>query len=68
MASNNFEITSDRGLRPIEGARILGIGKSTFDRWAKTKSDFPRGIKLSARVVIYMESDLKAWLAKHNAA
>lgn len=54
---------SSRALRPAAAAQKLGIATSTL--WAKVRSepDFPRPIKISARVTIFIESTLDAWMA-----
>lgn len=48
-------------LRPAQAAKFLGIGESTFWRWAKERSDFPKGIKLSPRTTVYPMDKLAAW-------
>ncbi|MGF7191988.1 prophage regulatory protein [Robbsia andropogonis] len=53
-----------RGLRPAKGAEYLGIGISTFWRYAKTIPDFPRPVKVSPRVTLFMENELADWLRK----
>lgn len=56
--------TVGRALRPSKGAEYLGIGVSTFWRYAKTIPDFPRPVKVSPRVTLFMEDELAAWLSK----
>lgn len=54
----HFPTTS---LRPRQAAEFLGIGESTFWRWAKERPDFPRPIKLSPRTTVYPLDQLTAW-------
>lgn len=53
---------ADRHLRPKAGAEYLGIGLSTFFKYAKSDPYFPRGIKLSTRCTVYRQSELDAYL------
>lgn len=48
-------------LRPKDAAAFLGLGLSTFWRWAKLREDFPRPIKLGTRTTVYRLEDLTAW-------
>jgi prophage regulatory protein len=48
-------------LRPRQAAEFLGIGESTFWRWAKERADFPKPIKLGARTTVYPLDKLVAW-------
>jgi prophage regulatory protein len=48
-------------LRPAQAAKFLGIGESTFWRWAKERDDFPKAIKLGARITVYPLDKLTAW-------
>jgi len=47
--------------RPKEGAAILGVGVSTFWRWAKERHDFPKPRKLSRRCTVFDVAELMAW-------
>jgi predicted DNA-binding transcriptional regulator AlpA len=51
----------DTSLRPKQAAEFLGIGESTFWRWAKERPDFPAGIKLSPRTTVFPLEQLTAW-------
>ena len=56
--------TSDQypvGLRAKAGAKLLGIGESTFWRIAKDDPAFPRGRKLTPRTTIFLTAELLAW-------
>ena len=46
--------------RPQVEART-GISRSTIYLWME-KGDFPRPVKLGARLVAWRESDITAWL------
>lgn len=48
-------------LRPAQAAKFLGIGASTFFRWAKQRPDFPKPIKLGSRTTVYPLDKLTAW-------
>lgn len=60
--------TRGRGLRPAKAAEYIGVGVSTFWRYAKTIPDFPKPVKLSPRCTIFFESQLSDWLASRAAA
>lgn len=47
--------------RPKEGAALIGIGVSTFWRWAKERPDFPKPRKLSSRCTVFDVQELLAW-------
>ncbi|WP_320534803.1 helix-turn-helix transcriptional regulator [Robbsia andropogonis] len=61
------EMQQGRAMRPSKGAEYLGIGLSTFWRYARTLPDFPRPVKVSPRVTLFMEDELSAWLEKRAA-
>ncbi|MGV7244540.1 helix-turn-helix transcriptional regulator [Caballeronia sp. M23-90] len=52
-----------RAMRPTKAAEHLGIAVSTFWQYARTDPDFPKGIKISHRVTLFMEEDLAKWLS-----
>jgi prophage regulatory protein len=54
-------------LRPAQAAVKLGIGTSTLWHKAKVDPDFPRPVKISARVTIFLERDLDAYLERMAA-
>lgn len=47
--------------RPKDAASFLGVGVSTFWRWAKERPGFPKGRKLSHRCTVFDLSELVAW-------
>lgn len=51
-----------RAMRPAKAAEHLGMAVSTFWQYAKTDPDFPKGIKLSHRITVFMEDEISAWL------
>jgi prophage regulatory protein len=52
---------SSCSLRPRQAAQFLGIGESTFWRWAKERHDFPKPIKLGPRTTVWPLDKLAAW-------
>lgn len=56
-----------RAMRPAKAAEHLGIAVSTFWQYAKTDPDFPKAIKISHRVTLFMEEDLAKWLSLRAA-
>jgi len=53
---------TDRALRPNDVVKKLGVGKSTIWRWAQELHDFPKKIVLGPRCVVFMESELDAFI------
>ena len=53
--------TPKLSIRPKTAAELLGIGTSTFWRWAKERHDFPKGRRLSARCTVFDAAELLAW-------
>lgn len=49
-----------KGVRASRGSEILGCGESTYWRYTK-EADFPKPMKLSARMTIWDEGELLAW-------
>jgi len=54
-------------VRPREAATLLGIGPSTFWRWAKTRPDFPKLRRLSQRCSVLDRAEILAWRDQHIA-
>lgn len=48
-------------LREADLRQWLGMSKSTLRRWI-VNGDFPAGIKVSARITLWRERDIRAWL------
>lgn len=48
-------------LRPKHAAEFLGIGRATFWRWVKERSDFPKPRRLSPRCTVFDQAELVAW-------
>lgn len=48
-------------LRAKQAAQFLGIGESTFWRWAKDRPDFPPAIKLGTRTTVWPMDKLTEW-------
>ena len=53
--------TTNQSARPKHAAEFLGIGESTFWRWAKERPDFPKPRKLGPRTTVFDLSELVAW-------
>lgn len=51
----------NRALRPKQAAACIGVGLSTFWRYAQTRPDFPKLIRLSPRATVAIENELIAW-------
>lgn len=47
--------------RPKDAANLLGVGISTFWRWAKERQGFPKPRKLSSRCTVFDVAELLAW-------
>ena len=54
-------MTLHQSVRPKAAAELLGIGLSTFWRFAKERADFPKPRKLSARCTVFDLAELIAW-------
>jgi prophage regulatory protein len=57
-----------QALRPTAAAQRLGISLPTLWRKVRADSSFPRPIKLSPRVTVFLERDLDSWLAEKAIA
>lgn len=53
---------SDRFLRLPEVLELIGIKKSTAWAWAR-EGRIPKGIHLGARVTVWRQKEILAWLA-----
>jgi prophage regulatory protein len=62
MANSN---TSDL-IRPKEAAAHLNMHLATLYRLSDRHENFPKKIKLGARLCYYRRSDLDAWLASRE--
>ena len=54
-------MTLHQSARPKAAAELLGIGLSTFWRFAKERADFPKPRKLSSRCTVFDVNELLAW-------
>lgn len=50
-----------RAARPKQVADILGIGIATVWRWTKTRQDFPKPRRLSARCTVFDLQEIIKW-------
>jgi predicted DNA-binding transcriptional regulator AlpA len=48
-------------MRAKHAAEFLGIARSTLWYWVKTRSDFPRPIKLGPRTTVFPVNELVEW-------
>ncbi len=58
----------DIQLRPKAGAEKLGIGLSTFWKWARTDPDFPKLTRFGARCTSVSAAALDAYVARKTGA
>jgi len=58
---------AERILRRPEVESRTGLSRSTIYDWMK-RGEFPRPVKLGARLVAWRESDVAAWLAERETA
>ena len=49
-------------VRSAQAAQEMGIGRSSFWLYAKTKPGFPKGVRLSPRCTLWSRQELAAWL------
>jgi excisionase family DNA binding protein len=48
-------------------AALLGVHRTTIHRWM-LKPDFPKAIRMSAKIVRFNEAEVDAWLASRGGA
>lgn len=56
-----MHLSTSQSARPKVAADLLGVGVSTFWRWAKERPGFPKARKLSSRCTVFDVSELVAW-------
>lgn len=61
QANSASVVGTFKSARPKEAACLLGIGVSTFWRWAKERGDFPKSRKLSSHCTVFDVQELLAW-------
>jgi predicted DNA-binding transcriptional regulator AlpA len=49
-------------VRSAQAAQEMGIGRSSFWLYAKTKPGFPKGFRLSPRCTLWSRRELATWL------
>ena len=49
-------------VRSAQAAQEMGIGRSSFWLYAKTKPGFPKGVRLSPRCTLWSRRELATWL------
>lgn len=54
-------VNTFQSARPKAAASLLGVGVSTFWRWAKEREDFPKARKLSSSCTVFDVQELMAW-------
>jgi len=54
-------------MRAKEASAFLGLGESTFWRWAKD-GRLPKGTRLSARATVWRIADLEAFIERQAAS
>ncbi len=50
-------------LRESQILQLIPVSKSTFRRWIN-EGKFPRGIKLSPRITVWLSADVYEWISK----
>lgn len=53
-------------LRPVDAARFIGAGLSTFWRYAKYDPTFPKSRKISSRLTVFNKNELADWVNSHT--
>lgn len=61
MVNSTPPTVASTSARPKDAANLLGVGVSTFWRWAKERKDFPKPRKLSNRCTVFDTQELLAW-------
>lgn len=61
LTSRANAINTLKSARPKDAASLLGVGVSTFWRWAKERQDFPKARKLSRSCTVFDVQELMAW-------
>ena len=56
-----MNLSTSQSARPKDAANLLGVGVSTFWRWAKERPGFPAARKLSPRCTVFDVAELVAW-------
>ena len=59
--------TTDQILRPAEAAAMLGITRSTLNRW-RERPGFPQPLRLGPAAIGFRASDLRDWLDNRPTA
>lgn len=52
-----------RAVRPAQAAGILGVSLTTLWRWARTRPDFPKPIRLGEKTTVFNEHELDQFIA-----
>lgn len=52
--------------RAATAAPYIGVSKATFYRLLKEDPKFPKGIRVSARCVVWKVSDLDEWISSKS--
>ena len=51
-------------VRISELAQILSVSRSTIYRWLQEKSEFPKPVQLSKRIIAWKLEEIDEWLSK----
>ena len=65
--SNHTNSEKPRLIRIEEVLERTGLAKSTLYAW-ETSKKFPRGIRLSKTMKVWLESDIDTWIFEHHRA
>ena len=53
-------------LHPADAAALLGLQRSTLDKWREHRSDGPPFVRLMGRAIRYHKESLLAWANAHS--
>jgi predicted DNA-binding transcriptional regulator AlpA len=67
MMTNNLQSSTPQFVRLEQVAKRTSLGKSTVLAWEAT-GKFPKAIRLSATLRVWLESDINNWIVSKTQA
>lgn len=67
MNNDHTSINKPKLIRIEEVQERTGLAKSTLYAW-EASNKFPRGIRLSKTMKVWLESDVSNWILEHHRA